>query len=199
MQTRIRAYWMSEGVIMRLPSTIYIDSRATFEGECIIENGVSIIGNCDIKNSHIKASSVVENSKLSNSDIGPMARIRPDSDITDTHIGNFVEIKKSTLNGVKAGHLSYIGDASVDEGTNIGAGTITCNYDGKSKYKTIIGKNVFIGSDSQLVAPITIPDDVMIAAGTTVTKDPSSGDLVLSRTPQKSIASFFYKFFGIKK
>ncbi len=199
MQTRIRAYWMSEGVIMRLPSTIYIDSRATFEGECIIENGVSIIGNCDIKNSHIKASSVVENSKLSNSDIGPMARIRPDSDITDTHIGNFVEIKKSTLNGVKAGHLSYIGDASVDEGTNIGAGTITCNYDGKSKYKTIIGKNVFIGSDSQLVAPVNIPDDVMIAAGTTVTKDPSSGDLVLSRTPQKSIASFFYKFFGIKK
>ncbi len=199
MQTRIRAYWMSEGVIMRLPNTIYIDSRATFEGECIIENGVSIIGNCDIKNSHIKASSVVENSKLSNSDIGPMARIRPDSNITDTHIGNFVEIKKSTLNGVKAGHLSYIGDASVEEGTNIGAGTITCNYDGKAKHKTIIGKNVFIGSDSQLVAPVNIPDDVMIAAGTTVTKDPSSGDLVLSRTPQKSIANFFYKFFGIKK
>ncbi len=199
MQARIRSHWMREGVIMRLPQTIYIDSRATFEGECIIENGVSIIGNCIIKNSHIKTGSVVENSTVENSDIGPMARIRPDSTVIDTHIGNFVEIKKSNLNGVKAGHLSYIGDASVDEGTNIGAGTITCNYDGKAKYKTVIGKNVFIGSDSQLVAPVTIPDDVMIAAGTTVTKDPNSGDLVISRTMQKSIANFFYKFFGIKK
>ncbi len=199
MQARIRSHWMTEGVAMRLPRTIYIDCRATFEGECIIENGVSIIGNCVIKNSHIKTGSVVENSTVENSDIGPMARIRPDSSIIDTHIGNFVEIKKSNLNGVKAGHLSYIGDASVDEGTNIGAGTITCNYDGKTKYQTIIGKNVFIGSDSQLVAPVTIPDDVMIAAGTTVTKCPNSGDLVLSRTPQKSIANFFYKFFGIKK
>ncbi|MDD5549005.1 MAG: DapH/DapD/GlmU-related protein, partial [Sulfurovaceae bacterium] len=97
------------------------------------------------------------------------------------------------------GHLSYIGDASVEAGTNIGAGTITCNYDGKAKHKTVIGKNVFIGSDSQLVAPVNIPDNVMIAAGTTVTKNPSSGDLVLSRTTQKSIANFFYKFFGTKK
>lgn len=199
MQTRIRSRWMSEGVTMRLPQTIYIDSRALFDGECIVENNVSIIGKCHIKNSHIKASSVVEDSTISDSDIGPMARIRPDSNIIDTHIGNFVEIKKSTLNSVKAGHLSYIGDASVDSGTNIGAGTITCNYDGKTKHKTIIGKNVFIGSDSQLVAPVTIADDVMIAAGTTVTKDPHSGDLVLSRTPQKSIANFFYKFFGIRK
>ncbi|MDD5360063.1 MAG: bifunctional UDP-N-acetylglucosamine diphosphorylase/glucosamine-1-phosphate N-acetyltransferase GlmU [Sulfurovaceae bacterium] len=199
MQTRIRSHWMREGVIMRLPNTIYIDSRAIFEGECNIENGVSIIGNCHIKNSHIKAGSVIENSKITHSDIGPMARVRPDSDLIDTHIGNFVEIKKSTLNGVKAGHLSYIGDASVEAGTNIGAGTITCNYDGKAKHKTVIGKNVFIGSDSQLVAPVNIPDNVMIAAGTTVTKNPSSGDLVLSRTTQKSIANFFYKFFGTKK
>ncbi|MDD5548848.1 MAG: bifunctional UDP-N-acetylglucosamine diphosphorylase/glucosamine-1-phosphate N-acetyltransferase GlmU, partial [Sulfurovaceae bacterium] len=144
MQTRIRSHWMREGVIMRLPNTIYIDSRAIFEGECNIENGVSIIGNCHIKNSHIKAGSVIENSKITHSDIGPMARVRPDSDLIDTHIGNFVEIKKSTLNGVKAGHLSYIGDASVEAGTNIGAGTITCNYDGKAKHKTVIGKNVFI-------------------------------------------------------
>lgn len=199
MQTQIRSHWMREGVTMRLPQTIYIDSRASFEGECIIENGVSIIGNCHIKNSHIKAGSVVESSKIIDSDIGPMARIRPDSLIVDTHIGNFVEIKKSNLNGVKAGHLSYLGDCEIDSGSNIGAGTITCNYDGKSKYKTIIGKNVFIGSDSQLVAPVTIPDDVMIAAGTTVTKDPNSGDLVLSRTPQKSITNFFYKFFGKSK
>ncbi|MDY0195233.1 MAG: bifunctional UDP-N-acetylglucosamine diphosphorylase/glucosamine-1-phosphate N-acetyltransferase GlmU [Sulfurovaceae bacterium] len=195
MQETIRAKWMMQGVTMRLPQTIYIDCRATFEGECIIENGVSIIGNCHIKNSHIKSNSVVENSNLIDSDIGPMARIRPQSTITDTHIGNFVEVKKGELTGVKAGHLSYLGDCVIDSGTNIGAGVITCNYDGKNKYQTTIGKNVFVGSDSQLVAPLNIPDDVMIAAGTTINKDPLSGDLVLSRTPQKSIAGFFWKFF----
>jgi len=84
----------------------------------------------------------------------------PESNIMDSKIGNFVEVKKSTLNGVKAGHLSYLGDSTIDEGTNIGAGVITCNYDGKAKHKTIIGKNVFVGSDSQLVAPIIIEDSV---------------------------------------
>jgi len=195
MQARIKAKWMMQGVTMRLPQTIYIDSRATFEEECIIENGVTLIGNTKIINSHIKAHSVIEDSTVANSDIGPMARIRPQSMITDTHIGNFVEVKKGELIGVKAGHLSYLGDCKIDSGTNIGAGVITCNYDGKNKYQTTIGKNVFVGSDSQLVAPLNIPDDVMIAAGTTINKDPLSGDLVLSRTPQKSIAGFFWKFF----
>lgn len=195
MQAGIRAKWMMQGVTMRLPQTIYIDSRATFEGECILENGVSIIGDCHIKNSHIKSNSVVENSNLLDSNIGPMARIRPQSVITNTHIGNFVEIKKSTLNGVKAGHLSYLGDSEVGSGSNIGAGVITCNYDGKNKYKTIIGKNVFVGSDSQLVAPVTIDDDVMIAAGTTVTHDVTKGSLAVSRVPMKIVANFFYKFF----
>ncbi len=195
MQERIKAKWMMQGVTMRLPQTIYIDCRAAFEGECILENGVSIIGDCHIKNSHIKSNSVVENSNLQDSDIGPMARIRPQSVITDTHIGNFVEIKKSTLNGVKAGHLSYLGDSEVGSGSNIGAGVITCNYDGRKKYKTIIGKNVFVGSDSQLVAPVTIDDDVMIAAGTTVTHDVTKGSLAVSRVPMKIVANFFYKFF----
>ncbi len=196
MQQRIRAHWMRSGVTMRLPQTIYIDSRAVFEGECILENGVTILGSARIVASHIKSHSVIEEAHIENSDIGPMARIRPQSALMDTHIGNFVEVKKSRLTGVKAGHLSYLGDAEIGEGTNIGAGTITCNYDGKAKYQTVIGKNVFIGSDTQLVAPVTIPDNVLIAAGTTVTKDPSSGDLVMSRTPQKSIAGFFGKFFG---
>jgi len=196
LQRRIKKEWMKEGVIMRLPETIYIDSRATFEGECMLENGVSIQGASHIINSHIKTHSVIEDSHVENSDVGPMGRVRPDSKIVDTHIGNFVEVKKSTLSGVKAGHLAYIGDATIEEGSNIGAGVITCNYDGKNKYQTTIGKNVFIGSDTQLVAPVTIPDDVMIAAGTTVTKDVQSGELVLSRTPQKSIKNFFYKFFG---
>ena len=195
-QTRIKDALMMAGVTMRLPDTIYIDCRATFEGECVLENGVSIQGASHIIASYIKTNSVVENAHIENSDVGPMGRIRPNSKLVDTHIGNFVEVKKSTLTGVKAGHLSYIGDASIEEGSNIGAGVITCNYDGKNKFQTKIGKNVFVGSDTQLVAPVTIPDDVMIAAGTTVTKDVNSGELVLSRTPQKSIKNFFYKFFG---
>jgi bifunctional UDP-N-acetylglucosamine pyrophosphorylase/glucosamine-1-phosphate N-acetyltransferase len=198
MQTRIRNEWMKQGVIMRLPQTIYIDSRATFEGECVLENGVSIQGASHIIASHIKTHSVIEDSHIENSDVGPMGRVRPNSKLINTHIGNFVEVKKSTLNGVKAGHLSYLGDAQIDEGTNIGAGTITCNYDGKNKYQTKIGKNVFVGSDTQLVAPVTIEDDVMIAAGSTITKDVAQGDLALSRTPMKTIKGFFYKFFGEK-
>ena len=196
MQDRIKEELMKMGIIMRLPSTIYIDSRAKFEGECIIENGVSIIGKCTISNSHIKANSIVEDSTLESSDVGPLARIRPNSTLTNTHIGNFVEIKKSKLNGIKAGHLAYLGDSEIDEGTNIGAGVITCNYDGKNKYKTKIGKNVFVGSDSQLVAPLNIADDVIIAAGTTLSKDVEQGALAISRAPLKVVKNFFYKFFG---
>ena len=197
-QKRIKEELMANGVIMRLPDTIYIEEGAKFEGECILENNVAVLGNCFISNSHIKSSSVIENSILIDSDVGPMARIRPDSNLSKTHIGNFVEVKKAQLNEVKAGHLSYLGDCEIDSGTNVGAGTITCNYDGKNKFKTKIGKNVFIGSDTQLVAPVEIPDDVLIAAGSTVTKNPQSGDLVISRTVQKSISGFFYKFFGKK-
>lgn len=199
MQTRIKTKWMNAGVIMQLPQTIYIEESVTFEGECIIENGVRLAGETLINNSHIKAHSVIEDSIVKKSDVGPLAHLRPASYIEDTHIGNFVEVKKSSLKGVKAGHLSYIGDAEVDEGTNIGAGTITCNYDGVKKYKTIIGKNVFIGSDSQLIAPLTIKDDVMIAAGTTVTSGVvESGNLVLSRTKLRLVKDFYYKFFAKK-
>ncbi|MEA3512023.1 MAG: bifunctional UDP-N-acetylglucosamine diphosphorylase/glucosamine-1-phosphate N-acetyltransferase GlmU [Campylobacterota bacterium] len=194
-QNRIKEKFMKDGVSMRLPDTIYIDFDVAIEGESYIENGVTLLGNTKIINSHIKTNSIVENSIIQNSDIGPMGRIRPLSIIENSHIGNFVEVKKSTLTGVKAGHLSYLGDSNIDEGSNIGAGTITCNYDGVNKYKTIIGKNVFVGSDTQLVAPITIEDDVMIAAGSTITNDVKSGDLALSRTKQKTIKGFFYKFF----
>jgi len=198
MQNRIRIQWMKAGVSMRLPKTIYIDCRATFEGECMLENGVSIQGNSHIIASHIKTHSVIEDAYIENSDVGPVGRIRPQSRIINSHIGNFVEVKKSTLCAVKAGHLTYIGDASIDEGTNIGAGVITCNYDGKQKYKTVIGKNVFVGSDTQIVAPVTIADDVLIAAGTTVNKDVKKGSLVISRIQMKTVKNFFYKFFGEK-
>jgi len=195
MQNRIRIKWMKAGVSMRLPATIYIDCRATFEGECMLENGVSIQGNSHIISSHIKTHSIIEDSHIENSDVGPIGRIRPQSRLVDTHVGNFVEVKKSTLTGVKAGHLAYIGDASIDKGTNLGAGVITCNYDGKQKYKTIIGKNVFVGSDTQIVAPVTIEDDVLIAAGTTVNRDVAKGNLAISRTQMKTVKNFFYKFF----
>jgi len=196
MQNKIKTHWMNTGVIMQLPSTIYIESSVTFEGECIVENGCRLTGETLIKESHIKSASVIEDSIVKNSDIGPLAHLRPASYIEDTHIGNFVEVKKSSLKGVKAGHLSYLGDSQIDEGTNIGAGTITCNYDGVKKYKTIIGKNVFIGSDTQLVAPITIEDDVMIAAGTTVPSGVvKSGVLALSRTKMRTVKDYFYKHF----
>ncbi|MDR0665332.1 MAG: bifunctional UDP-N-acetylglucosamine diphosphorylase/glucosamine-1-phosphate N-acetyltransferase GlmU [Helicobacteraceae bacterium] len=198
-QNALKEKLMNNGVAMRLPETIYIDANAEFEGECVIENGAAILGGSKIIRSVIKSHSVVEDSVVIDSDIGPMAHIRPNSEIKNTHIGNFVETKKAKLNGVKAGHLTYLGDATIDEGTNIGAGTITCNYDGKGKYHTTIGKNVFIGSDTQLVAPINIPDNVMIGAGTTVVKNPKEGDLVLSRSEQKSVADFFFKFFRKKE
>ncbi|GIU00734.1 bifunctional protein GlmU [Sulfurovum sp. TSL6] len=198
LQRRIKSEWMKAGISMRLPETIYIDSRATFEGECILENGVSIQGSSHIIASHIKTHSVIEDAYIENSDVGPMGRVRPHSKLIDTHIGNFVEVKKSTLTGVKAGHLSYMGDATIDEGTNIGAGVITCNYDGKNKYQTKIGKNVFVGSDTQLVAPVTIEDDVMIAAGSTINKNVAQGELAISRAPLRTVKNFFYKFFGDK-
>lgn len=195
MQKRIKKKFMSEGVIMRLPDTIYIESDVEIEGESTIENGVSLLSGAKIINSHIKANSVIEDSTIEDSSVGPISRVRPGSHLIDTHIGNFVEVKKSTLKGVKAGHLSYLGDSEIDEGTNIGAGTITCNYDGKNKYKTKIGKNVFIGSDTQIVAPVVIEDNVLVAAGTTVNKDIKCGSLAISRTNMKTVEGFFKKFF----
>lgn len=190
---------MQKGVIFHLPHTIYIESEVEFEGECEIEQGVCIKGNAKISNSHIKAHSIIEDSVIIDSDIGPLAHIRPNCEIYKSHIGNFVEVKKSKLNGVKAGHLSYLGDALIDEGTNVGAGVITCNYDGKKKHSTIIGKNVFIGSDTQLIAPITIQSNVLIASGTTMTKNAKEGDLVLSRVKQENKNNGFYKFFTKSK
>jgi bifunctional UDP-N-acetylglucosamine pyrophosphorylase/glucosamine-1-phosphate N-acetyltransferase len=194
-QNRIKEGFLKQGVIMRLPDTIYIDHNVQIQGETILENGVTLLGKTKLINAHIKTNSVVEDGFIEDSDVGPMARIRPGSVLKNTHIGNFVETKKAILNGVKAGHLSYLGDCVIDEGTNIGCGTITCNYDGKNKHQTIIGKNVFVGSDTQLVAPVKIEDDVIIAAGSTITKDIAKGSLAITRAPLKVIKDYFYKFF----
>ena len=199
MQNRIKTRLMKDGVIMRLPETIYIEAGVVVEGESFIENGVALIGKTHIQNSRIKAHSIIESSTIVDSEVGPMAHIRPYSLIKGSKIGNFVEIKKSTLTDVKASHLSYIGDAEIDRGTNIGCGVITCNYDGKEKHKTIIGKNVFVGSDTQFIAPVIIEDDVIIASGTTVTKDIPKGSLAINREPLKIVKGFFYKFFNREK
>ena len=198
-QNRIKKEFLKAGVIMRLPDTIYIEEGVQIEGESILENGVTLLGNTKIVNSHIKTNTIIEDSILVDSDAGPMARIRPGSDLNKTHIGNFVETKKAKLNGVKAGHLSYLGDCEIDEGTNIGCGTITCNYDGINKYKTIIGKNVFVGSDTQFVAPITVEDDVLIGAGSTVTNDLKKGELYTTRAKKRVVEGYFYKHFESKK
>ncbi|WP_122893857.1 bifunctional UDP-N-acetylglucosamine diphosphorylase/glucosamine-1-phosphate N-acetyltransferase GlmU [Arcobacter peruensis] len=198
-QNRIKNEFLKQGVIMRLPDTIYIEEGVEIEGESILENGVTLLGNSKIINSHIKTNSIVEDSILKDSDIGPMARVRPGSELNETHLGNFVETKKALLTGVKAGHLTYLGDCEIDEGTNIGCGTITCNYDGINKYKTIIGKNVFVGSDTQFIAPVTIEDNTMIGAGSTVTADVKEGELYTSRAKKRVVSGYYDKHFSQKK
>lgn len=197
-QNRIKKEFLKAGVIMRLPDTIYIEEGVEIQGESILENGVTLLGNSKIVNSHIKTNTIIEDSVLIDSDAGPMARVRPGSELNKTHIGNFVETKKAKLDGVKAGHLTYLGDCEIDEGTNIGCGTITCNYDGISKYKTIIGKNVFVGSDTQLVAPVTLEDNTMIGAGSTVTSDVKEGQLYTTRAKKRAVEGYFFKHFDNK-
>jgi len=198
-QNRIKNEFLKQGVIMRLPDTIYIEEGVEIEGESILENGVTLLGNSKIINSHIKTNSIVEDSILKDSDIGPMARVRPGSELNETHLGNFVETKKALLTGVKAGHLTYLGDCEINEGTNIGCGTITCNYDGINKYKTIIGKNVFVGSDTQFIAPVTIEDNTMIGAGSTVTSNVKEGELYTSRAKKRVVSGYYDKHFSSKK
>ncbi|HEB7536985.1 TPA: bifunctional UDP-N-acetylglucosamine diphosphorylase/glucosamine-1-phosphate N-acetyltransferase GlmU [Campylobacter coli] len=195
MQEKIKKHWMKQGVIFHLPQSTYIGMDVEFVGECEVYENVRIEGKSKIVNSIIKSSSVIENSIVENSDVGPLAHLRPKCELKDTHIGNFVECKNAKLNGVKAGHLSYLGDCEIDSGTNIGCGTITCNYDGVKKHKTIIGKNVFVGSDTQFIAPVKIEDDVIIAAGSSVDCNVESGVLFINRAEKKLIKDYFYKKF----
>lgn len=176
-----------------------IDINVVFEGNNELGNNVVIAPNCIIKNAkigdntEIKANSLIENSTVgSHAAIGPFARLRPEARIGDeAKIGNFVEVKKSTVGkGSKVSHLSYVGDSMLGEGVNVGAGVITCNYDGANKFQTVIKDGAFIGSDAQLVAPVTIGKNATIGAGSTITKDVSDESLALSRNKQSTIANW---------
>ncbi len=172
-----------------------IDINCIFEGEVSIGENSKIASNVIIINSkigdnvEILANTIVDHAVIeSECRVGPFARIRPDTILSKgVHIGNFVEVKKTTVGkDSKINHLSYVGDAEIGHSVNIGAGTITCNYDGADKHKTLIGNHVFVGSNTQLVAPVKINDNASIAAGTTVTKNVEGGALAISRVPQKT-------------
>jgi len=173
-----------------------IDINVVIEGPTTIGRDVKIGPNCVIKASHIAdgttilENTVIENAEIGeNGNIGPFARLRPGSKFANgVKIGNFVETKNAQLEeGVKINHLSYVGDSSVGSNTNIGAGVITCNYDGANKHKTTIGKDVFVGSDCQLIAPVTIADKATIGAGSTITADVDEGELAVSRSQLRKI------------
>jgi len=178
---------------------VSIDVGCVFEGQVHIGQGVSIGAYCVIKNSNIADNANIkpfthidEASVGSDSQIGPYARLRPGTTLgADVHVGNFVEIKNSEFGAhSKANHLAYVGDTSVGSRVNIGAGTITCNYDGANKHRTVIEDDAFIGSDTQLVAPVTVGKGATIGAGTTLTKDAPPDSLTVSRARQTTIAGW---------
>jgi bifunctional UDP-N-acetylglucosamine pyrophosphorylase/glucosamine-1-phosphate N-acetyltransferase len=164
---------------VQLASDVVLHFGVILRGKSVVRRGAEIL-----------PYSVIEESVIhEGARIGPFTHLRPGSVIeAGAHVGNFVEIKKTVLGrGAKANHLAYLGDARIGAETNVGAGTITCNYDGKKKHQTLIGKKVFIGSDTQLVAPVRVGDGALIGAGTTVTKNVPAGALVLSRVEQRNI------------
>jgi bifunctional UDP-N-acetylglucosamine pyrophosphorylase/glucosamine-1-phosphate N-acetyltransferase len=172
---------------------VLIDINAVFEGDVVLGDGVQIGANCVLKNVELGAGVQLkpfchlEGARVgANAVIGPYARLRPGTELAEeTHIGNFVELKNAQVGfNSKINHLSYVGDATIGRKVNIGAGTITCNYDGANKHRTVIEDDAFIGSDTQLVAPVTVGKGATLGAGTTLTKDAPAGQLTLSRAKQ---------------
>jgi bifunctional UDP-N-acetylglucosamine pyrophosphorylase/glucosamine-1-phosphate N-acetyltransferase len=178
---------------------VSIDINCIFEGNVVLGNNVKIGANCILTNctigdnTEIKPNSIIEQSTIAdNCTVGPFARLRPGSELKqDAHVGNFVEMKKSTLGeGSKAGHLTYLGDAQIGRMVNIGAGTITCNYDGINKFQTIIGDGAFIGSNSSLVAPVNIGELATVGAGSVIVKEIAEKELSIARGKQRNIANW---------
>lgn len=184
---------------VEIAEDVVIDINVVLSGTVKIESGTTIGANCCISNTHISknvtinANTVIDDAIIDqNVEIGPFARIRPETHLQQgCKVGNFVEIKKSNIGiGSKVNHLTYIGDTEMGKGVNIGAGTITCNYDGANKHKTIIEDDVFVGSNSQLVAPVVISRNTTVAAGATITKDTEENSLVITRAPQKTVKNW---------
>ena len=183
----------------QIAADVTIDVNVILEGEIKIGANSYVGPNCYLRNVKIgenvtiKANTVIEDAVIANDCvIGPFARIRPGTELKDhVHIGNFVEIKKSTIDSnSKINHLSYVGDATIGKSVNIGAGTITCNYDGINKHQTIIEDNVFVGSNSSLIAPITVGENATIGAGSTIKRQAPAGALTVSRSEQRSIPNW---------
>ena len=193
-QKKLREKFIKSGVKMIGPETIFFSKDTKIGNNVTIEPYVVIGSKVKIGNNVIiKSFSHLESCKVENKvEIGPYARIRPETILKEgSKVGNFVEIKKSTLgNKSKVNHLSYVGDALIGKSSNIGAGTITCNYDGVNKNKTLIKDKVFIGSNSSLVAPITINDDSIVGAGSVITKNVNKKSLALTRTPQLEFKNY---------
>ncbi len=208
LQKDINRKWMERGVTLKDPESIYIDAEAIIGEDTVIGPNSHLLGRtvvgarCRIDGSayltnvriadevHLRFSVVLDDCDIEERvSVGPFAHLRPGTVLKrDVHIGNFVEVKNSSVGeSTKASHLSYIGDTRLGRDSNIGAGTITCNYDGFTKSRTTIGDRVQVGSDTQLVAPVVIGDDAYIGAGSTITKDVPAGSLALSRTPQRHV------------
>ncbi|WP_291329624.1 bifunctional UDP-N-acetylglucosamine diphosphorylase/glucosamine-1-phosphate N-acetyltransferase GlmU [Desulfovibrio sp. UCD-KL4C] len=209
LKMRMAENWLRSGVIIHNWESAVVGPRVKIEpgvemtGPCELYGETSIASGAVIKshvviidsnigeNAEIKAYSHLEDAKVGpECSVGPYGRLRPGAVLEEgAKIGNFVEMKKAILGkGAKASHLTYLGDSEIGAGTNIGAGTITCNYDGKNKFKTIIGENAFIGSNTALVAPVTVGNGVLIAAGSTITKNVNDGDLAVARSRQVNIS-----------
>jgi bifunctional UDP-N-acetylglucosamine pyrophosphorylase/glucosamine-1-phosphate N-acetyltransferase len=207
-QRRVVERLMAEGVTFRNPATVVIDSTVaigrdtvvypfvTLEGStrigegCVVEPGVHLINVIAGNDVHLKTGTVAEDAVIEDeAAVGPYAHLRPGTHLGNhVKVGNFVETKKAVFGaGAKASHLSYIGDAEIGANVNIGAGTITCNYDGVNKHKTVLEDGVFIGSDTQLVAPVRVGKGAYVGAGSTITKDVPADALALSRTPQRVV------------
>jgi bifunctional UDP-N-acetylglucosamine pyrophosphorylase / glucosamine-1-phosphate N-acetyltransferase len=219
-QSRIAQQLLLQGVTLRDPARldvrgnltcgrdVEIDVNCVFEGDVILGDKVTIAANCVIKNAtilngaqilpftHIDDAKIGENSR-----IGPYARLRPGTILqSNTHVGNFVELKNAQIDtGSNINHLSYVGDAAIGKNVNIGAGTITCNYDGANKHRTVIEDGVFVGSDTQLIAPVTIGKDATIAAGSTITKDVPAGGLTVCRAKEQKTYASWQRPVKIKK
>ncbi|WP_299687265.1 bifunctional UDP-N-acetylglucosamine diphosphorylase/glucosamine-1-phosphate N-acetyltransferase GlmU [uncultured Tateyamaria sp.] len=202
-QTRARAALLADGVTLAAPDTVYlsfdtvvgrdalIEPNVVFGPDVTVESGATIRAFSHLEGCHVARGSIV----------GPYARLRPGAELAeDVRVGNFVEIKNATLaEGAKVNHLSYIGDASIGAASNIGAGTITCNYDGVMKHRTEVGARAFIGSNTMLVAPVSVGDEAMTGSGSVITSDVEDGALAIARAPQVEKPGMARKLFEMLK